>query len=67
MTAAGCFILADNIRRLGEARGISSYFWGRRIRGVAYLQKVQRGRERVRAARESVRVRRIQWGAWRFR
>ena len=48
---AGCFILADNIRRLGEARGISSYFWGRRIRGVAYLQKVQRARERVRAAR----------------
>ena len=25
------------------------------------------GGERVRAARESVRVRRIQWGAWRFR
>lgn len=48
---AGCYILADNIRRLGEARGISSYFWGRRIRGVAYLQKVQRARERVREAR----------------
>ena len=47
---AGCFILADNIRRLGEARGISSYFWGRRIRGIAYLQKVQRARERVRLA-----------------
>lgn len=50
---AGCFILADNIRRLGEARGISSYFWGRRIRGVAYLQKVQRARERVRTASAS--------------
>jgi soluble lytic murein transglycosylase-like protein len=47
---AGCFILADNIGRLGEAKGISSYFWGRRIRGVAYLQKVQKARERVREA-----------------
>lgn len=47
---AGCFILADNIRRLGEAKGISSYFWGRRIRGVAYLQKVQKARARVREA-----------------
>ena len=47
---AGCFILADNIRRLGESRGISSYFWGRHIRGVAYLEKVQRARERVREA-----------------
>lgn len=50
---AGCFILADNIRRLGEARGISSYFWGRQIRGVAYLEKVQKARERVRAASPS--------------
>lgn len=50
---AGCFILADNIRRLGEARGISSYFWGRRIRGVAYLEKVQETRERVRRASAS--------------
>ncbi|HPG27195.1 MAG TPA: transglycosylase SLT domain-containing protein [Myxococcota bacterium] len=50
---AGCFILADNIRRLGEARGISSYFWGRQIRGVAYLEKVQRARARVRAASAS--------------
>jgi soluble lytic murein transglycosylase-like protein len=47
---AGCFILADNIRRLGEAKGISSYFWGQRIRGVAYLQKVQKARKRVREA-----------------
>ncbi len=47
---AGCFILADNIRRLGEAKGISSYFWGRHIRGVAYLEKVQETRARVREA-----------------
>ncbi|MCP4906255.1 MAG: lytic transglycosylase domain-containing protein [bacterium] len=50
---AGCFILADNIRRLGEAKGISSYFWGRRIRGVAYLRKVQQARQRVREASAS--------------
>jgi len=50
---AGCFILSDNIRRLGEAKGISSYFWGRRIRGVAYLQKVQKARQRVREASAS--------------
>jgi soluble lytic murein transglycosylase-like protein len=48
---AGCFILADNIRRLGEEKGISSYFWGRQIRGVAYLEKVERARARVRSAR----------------
>jgi Transglycosylase SLT domain len=48
---AGCFILADNIRRLGEKKGISSYFWGRRIRGVAYLEKVEKARARVRSAR----------------
>ncbi len=50
---AGCFILADNIRRLGEARGISSYFWGRQIGSVAYLEKVQRARDRVRRASTS--------------
>jgi soluble lytic murein transglycosylase-like protein len=50
---AGCFILADNIRRLGEAKGISSYFWGRHIRGVAYLEKVQQTRARVREASAS--------------
>lgn len=46
--AAGCSILADNIRRLGEDDGISAYFWGSDIRGVAYL-------DRVRAARATVR------------
>jgi hypothetical protein len=50
---AGCFILADNIRRLGEEKGISTYFWGRRIRGVAYLEKVEKARARVRDARSS--------------
>ena len=46
--AAGCAIRADNIRRLGEDDGISAYFWGSDIRGVAYL-------DRVRAARATVR------------
>jgi hypothetical protein len=45
---AGCFILASNIDRLGEEDGISAYFWGSDIRGVAYL-------DRVRAARAEVR------------
>jgi hypothetical protein len=45
---AGCRILAENIRRLGMERGISAYFWGSDIRGVAYLEKVLEARERVR-------------------
>lgn len=45
---AGCLILADNIRRMGEADGILAYFWGPKIRGGAYL-------ERVRAAQAEVR------------
>ena len=45
---AGCFILADNIRRLGEEQGISSYFWGSDIRGSKYLKKVQTARAEVR-------------------
>ena len=45
---AGCWILADNIRRLGEEDGISAYFWGSEIRGVAYLSRVQEARARVR-------------------
>jgi soluble lytic murein transglycosylase-like protein len=36
----GCLILADNIRRLGVEDGISSYFWGSKIRGVSYLHRV---------------------------
>jgi hypothetical protein len=41
---AGCMILADNIRRLGEEDGISAYFWGSDIRGVAYLLRVRAAR-----------------------
>ena len=43
-----CMILSGNIRRLGEADGISSYFWGSDIRGVSYLQRVEAARARVR-------------------
>ena len=50
---AGCWILASNIRRLGEEEGISSYFWGSEIRGLAYLEKVQAAREEVRRHRNS--------------
>ena len=47
---AGCMLLADNIRRLGEDSGILAYYWGRDIRGQAYL-------ERVRAVRRSLATR----------
>ena len=50
---AGCFILSNNIRRLGLERGISAYFWGSRIRGVAYLNKVLEARDQVREQRAS--------------
>ena len=50
---AGCWILASNIRRLGEEKGISSYFWGSDIRGLAYLEKVQSARAEVRRRRAS--------------
>ena len=39
--------------RLGEEEGISSYFWGSEIRGLAYLEKVQAAREEVRRHRNS--------------
>ena len=45
---AGCIILADNIRRLGEDRGILAYFWGNDIRGGGYLEKVQAARAAIR-------------------
>jgi soluble lytic murein transglycosylase-like protein len=45
---AGCMILANNIRRLGEADGISAYFWGSEIRGVSYLKRVRAARDRLR-------------------
>lgn len=44
---AGCMILADNIRRLGEQDGISAYFWGSDIRGVTYLNRVRAAQERL--------------------
>ncbi len=45
---AGCWILAHNIQRLGEERGISAYFWGGKIRNLAYLEKVREARETIR-------------------
>jgi soluble lytic murein transglycosylase-like protein len=50
---AGCMILADNIRRLGEEDGISAYFWGSEIRGVSYLQRVRAARAAMQRATES--------------
>ena len=50
---AGCRILAGNIRRLGEADGISAYFWGSNIRGVTYLNRVRAAHERLRREFES--------------
>ena len=50
---AGCWILADNIRRLGEEDGISAYFWGSDIRSVAYLNRVKKARATGRGASES--------------
>ena len=38
---AGCLVLVDNIRRLGEEDGISAYFWGTWIRDENYLQRVR--------------------------
>ena len=38
---AGCLLLADNVRRLGEERGISAYFWGGAIQGDGYLRRVR--------------------------
>lgn len=45
---AGCLILSHNIRRLGEAEGISAYFWGNDIRGGGYLERVRARRAEVR-------------------
>jgi hypothetical protein len=50
---AGCWILADNIRRLGEEDGISAYFWGSDIRSVAYLHRVREARAAIRGASRS--------------
>ena len=45
---AGCILLADNIRRLGKREGISAYFWGNRIRGSAYLERVESALDELR-------------------
>jgi soluble lytic murein transglycosylase-like protein len=50
---AGCLILADNIRRLGEEDGISAYFWGSEIRNASYLDRVRQARAAVRRLSES--------------
>lgn len=50
---AGCWILADNIRRLGGEDGISAYFWGSEIRSVSYLERVREARAAIRSASES--------------
>jgi soluble lytic murein transglycosylase-like protein len=45
---AGCRLLADNIQRLGEERGISSYFWGGHDGNDVYLRGVQKLRRDLR-------------------
>ena len=45
---AGCRLLADNIRRLGEDRGVSAYFWGNQRGNVRYLRGVQQLRRDLR-------------------
>lgn len=50
---AGCTLLANNIRRLGEEEGISAYFWGNEIRSVSYLDGVRAARAQVRALRRA--------------
>lgn len=41
---AGCMLLADNIRRLGEEAGTSAYYWGSDIRNERYVRRVYRRR-----------------------
>ncbi len=45
---AGCRLLADNISRLGEERGISTYFWGSHHGNDIYLRGVQKLRRDLR-------------------
>jgi soluble lytic murein transglycosylase-like protein len=45
---AGCRLLADNIRRLGEERGISVYCWGNNVGNDGYLRRVQKLRRDLR-------------------
>ena len=50
---AGCMILSDNIRRLGEDDGVLAYFWGSEIRGGSYLQRVRAARAAMQGSTES--------------
>ena len=50
---AGCIILSNNIRRLGEQKGILAYFWGNEIRGVRYWKRVEQARASIRRQAES--------------
>jgi len=45
---AGCRLLADNIRRLGEEEGISAYCWGNVVGNDRYLRRVQKLRRDIR-------------------
>ena len=38
---AGCILLADNVQRRGLKDGVSTYFWGSRIRGDRYWNGVK--------------------------
>ncbi len=53
---AGCRLLADNIRRLGEERGISSYCWGNVVGNDFYLRRVQKLRRDLRPYLNDVSV-----------
>ena len=53
---AGCRLLADNIRRLGEERGISTYCWGNTVGNDIYLRRVQKLRRDLRPFLEEVDV-----------
>ena len=44
---AGCMILADNIRRLGEDQGIAAYFWGNDVRNPHYRNGVEKARAEI--------------------
>ena len=53
---AGCRLLADNIRRLGEERGISTYCWGNTVGNDFYLRRVQQLRRDLRPFLDEVDV-----------
>ena len=48
---AGCMLLADNVRRLGEDAGVSAYFWGSADADGSYLHKVKAARAELRLDR----------------